>query len=178
MTHKGSRELLREAGYPGGRGLPPLKMLTPEWSGAIGIFLKRGLDELGVPIEVLSVDQAEFRRRVDVGWADVFRDGWIAKYPDPQNFLALFYSGSPHNAGRYANAEYDRLFENLRREPDPAERTRISRRLERILIDDTAAVFHRHERVRQFVSDRVEGWEANCTNPMNLRYYERVRIQP
>jgi hypothetical protein len=54
----------------------------------------------------------------------------------------------------------------------------LARRLERILVEDAAALFLQHERETQFVSARVADWEGHCTNPLSLCHYERVRVRP
>lgn len=170
--------LLARAGHPGGRGLPPLRLAWRDWDGGVGEAFAETLRRLGLRVDLTLYRDGDYLSAVRAGRADLFRDGWIADYPDPENFLQLFHSGSPANEGGYANPEYDRLFDQLRVESDPGRRISLARKMERLLVDDTAALFRHHEREMQFVSPRVRNWSPNCTNPLNICFYERVRVEP
>ncbi len=169
------RKILEEEGYFDDANRRALRIVWPEWDLGAGRMLKMALTQLEIDVELDIVSAEEFRSSSE--GADVFRDGWVADYPDPQNFLQLFYSKSPNSKGSYVNAEFDRLFRELEVELDPTNRVALARRLESILIDDVAALFLRHERQSQLVSARLEDWETNCTNPLNIHFYERVRIR-
>jgi len=170
--------LLRRAGHSGGKGLPPLRVAWRDWDAGVGNGVAASLRRVGLRVELRFYSDRDYPEAISAGEADLFRAGWIADYPDPEPFLALFLSRAPDNAGRFASPEFDRLFETLRRETDGAARLRIARSLERILVDETAALFLHHERESQFVSPRVENWEHNGTNPLNVGFYERIRIRP
>ena len=175
-----ARRLLDEAGYPGGGRLPPLRIAWREWDAGVGNQFANTLRGLGLRVELTLYNDPEYWPAVDGRRADLFREGWVADYPDPENFFQLFAAGSSaggHAAG-YPNAEYQRLFDALRAEVDSTTRVTLARRLERILVEDAGALFLQHERETQFVSARVEGWEGNCTNPLHLCQYERVRVRP
>lgn len=156
--------------------IPPIRIGVPYTDEMTGFWLQRGLEELGLTGTTVVVDRAELERLVASGEVDVFRDGWVADYPDPQNFLQLFYSESATNPGGYRSDEYDDVYEELRRETVKTRRTELAARLEEILHRDTPAIFVRHERLIQWVAPRVGNWEFNGTNPLNVHFYERVRI--
>ncbi len=170
--------LLAAAGHPRGRGLPPLRIVWREWDAGIGERIAGGLRDLGLRVSMRQCDDRSYWAAIDSGAADLFRDGWMADYPDPQTFLELFYSASPTNRGSYRSPEYDRLFLEFRAARAAARRLELARRLERLLVEDAAALFLHHERERQLVAGRVEGWEHNCTNPLNVCFYEYVRVRP
>jgi ABC-type oligopeptide transport system substrate-binding subunit len=63
--------------------------------------------------------------------------GWIADYPDPENFLdVLFYSKSTNNQTGYVNQDVDRLLEKARIEPDQAARFAIYHDVEKRILAD------------------------------------------
>ena len=70
--------------------------------------------------------------------------GWIADYPDAENFLQLFYSANaspgPNNFN-YSNPAFDRIYERASVMPECSERTAMYRRAERIVVEDCPAVF-------------------------------------
>ena len=67
-----------------------------------------------------STDYNRFQEKMRKGTEQLFYWGWNADYPDPENFLFLFYGPqgkvkfSGENASNYANPEFDRLFERMR----------------------------------------------------------------
>ena len=170
--------LLRAAGHPDGRGLPELRLAWREWDVSYGTSIAASLRRVGLRVRFDVYSDARYQAAIDAGEADVFRAGWVADYPDPQNFLQLFYTGTSPNLGGYSNREFDRLFEAFRVEPQLESRLIRARRLERLLVDDAAAIFLHHEQESQFVSPWVENWRANGTNPLNTVFYERIRLRP
>lgn len=169
-----TRRLLEEAGFRPEACSRPLRVLWVSRDRGNAEFIRDRLREVGFKVEEEILPDATYRQEVRARNGDIFRDGWIADYPDPENFLQLFHSESHFNFGFYANPEYDRLFEELRWETEPERRVAIARRMQRILLDDAAAIFLRHERESQFVPTWIGGWEDNCRNSLNLHRFERV----
>jgi ABC-type oligopeptide transport system substrate-binding subunit len=67
--------------------------------------------------------------------------GWIADYPDPQNFLeVLFHSKSSQNHGGYNNPEVDATLDQARKAQDPAEREALYQKAEQMILEDAAWV--------------------------------------
>ena len=89
-----------------------------------------------------------------------FSYGWIADYPDPQNFLdVLFHSGTENNVGQYNNLDVDALLDQARIEQYQQERLGMYREVERLIVEDAAAIplyFGRsHMLVKPYVKDLV-----------------------
>jgi peptide/nickel transport system substrate-binding protein/oligopeptide transport system substrate-binding protein len=121
-----SRRLLATAGYARGRGLPPLTLYynTGLVNRQIAEFVQGALRELEVTIELRELDWPAYLNLVDRGDAPLFRLGWLADYPDPENFLTvLFHSrniGSKGNLSRYANPRVDALLDRADGSLNPA----------------------------------------------------------
>ena len=63
--------------------------------------------------------------------------GWIADYPDPENFLdVLFHSESTNNQSEYMNREVDRLLEQARVEQNETVRFQLYHQLEELIVED------------------------------------------
>jgi peptide/nickel transport system substrate-binding protein/oligopeptide transport system substrate-binding protein len=149
-----ARALLAEAGYPEGRGLPPLSIwatvkLEPEHSRIV-----RYLAAVGVTAEFRYVtDWPRFSRMLAEGQLAVFQYAWFADVPDPDNFLfKLFHSKSPRNYTGYANLQLDALLMRARNETDGQRRVDLYRRAEQLVMNDAVVVpfFHyTYERVFQ-----------------------------
>ncbi len=136
---QGARRLLAEAGYPQAHGLPVLELLTTEGGG---VALARNLqaqwaEGLGADIRTQAVDLVVPALAATSGTAPphMFLQGWIADYPDPDNLLRV---GLPREQLRWRNEAYERLVEDARRCMDQAERMRLYRRADKILVEDVA----------------------------------------
>ena len=137
-----ARQLLSESRY--GKDLGQLPPITLSIAGGFGASLSLDLEvilqaweELGVRGEIQQTEWATFLQDLHGGRYDMFYSGWIADYPDPENFLdVLFHSESENNHTNYHNAEVDTLLEQARVEPDRAARFRLYNRAERMILND------------------------------------------
>jgi len=159
-----ARELLAQAGYPAGRGLPPIAI----WSSVRhqGIerehdLIRENLKAVGVQAEFhYETDWPAFSRLLAEGRLPVFQYAWYADIPDPDNFLfKLFHSQSPGNFTGYTNAQVDAVLLRARNEPDVSRRVDLYRRVEQAVIDDAPIlpVWHySYERIFQPYVRNVE----------------------
>lgn len=131
-----AKKLLAEAGYPNGRDAATGKPLilymdtTATDSSPKADWIKRQLAKINVQIEFRSTDYSRFKEKMRQGNTQMFGWGWLADYPDPENFLFLLDSrqgllkcqcdGS--NTTNYDNAEYDRLYDTVKALPNSPER--------------------------------------------------------
>jgi oligopeptide transport system substrate-binding protein len=93
--------------------------------------------------------------------------GWVADYPDANNFLNdVFHGGSFNNSSRYASAAYDALVDAAAAETNPETRKSLYRDAEELLCETDAAsaplyntAFPRLKKPHlNVVGDRVERW--------------------
>jgi ABC-type transport system substrate-binding protein len=132
-----ARELLAEAGHPGGRGLPALTVyalletLHPDHAAEVA----RQWGEIGAQVSVEAVSMRHLREAVDGGSADVWLWGWNADFPDPHGVLDGFA-----RMPLYRDDEILELIERARSLPDQDERMRLFREIERLWIGERAAI--------------------------------------
>ncbi len=133
-----ARQLLAEAGFPGGRGLPPLKIANlPQFRNEIAYFADQWRQILGVTVELEIMERALFLRSLNAGEVPFFNWGWTAGYPDALYFLSqVWHSRSPFNRARYANATFDRLIDQAQSTANDAARYSLYQEAERVLIAD------------------------------------------
>lgn len=150
-----ARELLAKAGYPGGKGLPPIQIeisnggSTPEQAEMFTSQLRK----IGIRLEVKINSFAELSSKLKKKRAQMFTLAWGADYPDAENFLQLFYgpNESPgSNNFNYKNPEYDALYDQSRTLQPGPERTAIYQKMREILIEDTPSFGHM-ARIRFFL---------------------------
>ena len=112
-----------------------------------GDFLKRCFKDAGLDVEIDYMDWPTFQNKVKTKSIQIFALGWVADYPDAENFLQLFYSKniSPgSNNFNYSNPEFDRIYEKAAVVPDSPERDALYRKAEEIVIKDCPAIFLMH----------------------------------
>jgi peptide/nickel transport system substrate-binding protein/oligopeptide transport system substrate-binding protein len=162
-----ARKLLAEAGYPEGKGLPPIQFHfnKNDLNQRIAEVIQHSLREIGITVELRSLDWAVHLKLVDDGGAGFFRAGWIADYPDPENFLAvLFHSrnvGAAGNTSRYRNPSLDRLFGEADAMPQGPERFKKYQEAEQIILNDAPWISLYHYSSRLLLKPYVKGLERS-----------------
>jgi oligopeptide transport system substrate-binding protein len=139
-----ARELLAQAGYPDGKGLPEITYMfnTSEGHKKIAEFIQAGWTEyLGVEVKLANQEWKVYLKTLQEDAPQVFRLGWCADYPDENNWvLEVFHSTKSANRIRWSNPEFDRLTEQAAAESDPAKRKQLYFQAEKILCVDEAAI--------------------------------------
>ena len=133
-----ARRLLAEAGYPNGRnretGKPLiLYMDTTAAGGPIADWRKRQFEKLGIQLEYRSSDYVRFKEKMRKGNTQIFAWGWLADYPDPENFLFLLDGDQASancncdgsNTSNYDNPEFNKLFKQMKTMENSEERNAI-----------------------------------------------------
>lgn len=173
-----SRQLLKEAGYPQGEGLPEIILTTTSDYLDLCEYIQHELSQLGIRIAIEVSTGAAFRNNVANGKLAFFRGSWIADYPDAENYLALFCSKNFSPAGpnytRYRSPVYDSLYEEALAETEHDRRTELYHRMDQIIIDEAVVVPLFYDRVVRFTPVFVKGL---VTNPMNLLELKYTRIE-
>jgi len=146
-----AKQLLAEAGYPD--GIDPKTgrrlVLTLELGAATGVQQKVALlagqfEKIGVVLKGGYNNWPTFLDKMDRRQAQMFELGWVADYPDPENFLQLFYSANASpgpNHANYANSEFDVLYEQMRDLLPGDEKTRLCEQMADIVIEDCPWIF-------------------------------------
>jgi len=174
-----ARRILAEAGYPGGldpaTGRPLVlrfDALDPSTSRLMQFqFLADTWAKLGLEVRIVATTYNQFRDKLERGVHQVYLWGWLADYPDPENFLFLLWGPNAHslfggpNYGNFQDADYDALFVEMRDRPDDARRLERIREMRELLERERPWIelFHReqvrleHEWLRNLVLAGVVG---------------------
>jgi len=107
------------------------------------------------------------------GEAKIWRAGWIADYPDPENFLALFYGGnitqeSKVNLFKFQSEEFDKLFESAISEANPEKRTELLVKCDQIVVDEAALMPVLTDDHIVMINARVRNFKANSMESLNI----------
>ena len=133
-----AKELLKEAGYENGEGLPTIELMYNSEGAHKDIcqILQENLAKIGINIELANQEWAVLLNTRQQGGYEIARQGWIGDYSDPMTFLDLFVTGGGNNDSGYSNPEYDALIAAAKVETDPDKRKEQLREAEDILMDD------------------------------------------
>jgi len=166
-----AKQLLTEAGYPGGKGLPPIKLLTNPTYKDIAEYLQKQLAEVGIAVDVEIMQPSLLRDQMLKSKAAFFRGSWIADYPDAESFLSVFYGNvpAPPNYTRFANTTFDSLYVASLKETDEAKRFALYQAMDRIIVEEAPIVPLYYDEVLRFVRKGVTGLEPNAMNLLDLR---------
>jgi ABC-type oligopeptide transport system substrate-binding subunit len=140
-----ARDLLAQAGYPGGGGFPSVSWLCSGGSAGepvVPFLLRRAWRKnLGLDLQARSVELGELFERLDRDPPSLALAGWSADYPDPDSLLRVpFHSKEGINVPRWHSARFDALVEEAARVADQARRMALFREADRILVSEEAAV--------------------------------------
>jgi len=148
-----ARKLLAEAGYPNGEGFPDLIHNINSGGGRneqVAEATQKMLKEnLNIDVEIIKMPFAQHLENLETGKAQFWRAGWVADYPDPENFLNLLYSEhippkmsdkSYINSMRYASPQFDEAFSKALSTVDDTERNKLYRQADQIAMDDACII--------------------------------------
>ena len=146
-----AKELLARAGFPGGKGLPPIVFdsIAETNSRQIAEFFSRSMGEIGIRIKINFNTWPELIRKVKSGLVQMYGMSWFADYPDAENFFQLLYgpNKSPGpNGANYDNTEFNKLFEIATRLQQGPERKILYEKLNRIVAEQVPWIFGIHRK--------------------------------
>ena len=179
-----ARKLMAQAGYPDGRdartGQPLVLYLDTVARGpgdkAAFDWYRRQLEKIDVQLEIRTTDWNRFQEKIRKGATQMFRLGWNADYPDPENFLFLLYGpqsrarGQGENAANYENREYDALFEQAKNMANSPERQRIIDRMVHIVQRDAPWVWGIYPKKYSLRHSWIANDKPNTMARNNLKY--------
>jgi oligopeptide transport system substrate-binding protein len=166
-----ARLLLEEAGFPNGKGLPEITLNTSNDYADICTFLANEWSKIGVKVNIDVLEAATLREMMSKGQASFFRASWIGDYPDAENFLGVFYSKnpSPPNYTKFANPEFDRLYDLALAENNDEERYDLYQKMDKILLEEAPVIFLFYDEIASFTPKNVSALYPNAMNLLTLK---------
>jgi oligopeptide transport system substrate-binding protein len=166
-----ARQLLKEAGYPDGKNMPRIRLLTIVVYAELASFIAKELEAIGINIRVEVIQKGLLLEQTAKSQAPFFRGSWIADYPDAENYLSVFYSKNPAppNYTRYHNPAYDQLYEKALTLTDDSARTQVYRQMDRMIIRDAPVIPLWYDEVIRLVQPYVQGFNSNGLNLLELK---------
>lgn len=173
-----AKEYLAKAGYPNGQGFPEITIHT----------INRPVDSITIVESVKMINQTlNINIKLDASKPlkelyDIYnlednpmyawRYNWIADYPDPENFLQLFYGD---NISNYNNPKFNSLFEEGSNEPNEILRNEIYLKADQALIDDAAFIPLLYNDLVYLTNKKIKEFHPNSIDYRDFRqvYFEK-----
>lgn len=184
LNVKKAKQLLAEAGFPGGIGFPEMRILINSGNSrnsSIAVELQKQLKEnLNINVSFEALPNAEKYDLQMHGKSDIYRDGWVADYASPESFLSLFvgdavpkdmYAASFPNTSRYQNNTYDDYFRKGRDSNNQDSSYYYFMKAEQLLINEAAVIPLWYEGSYRLMSSSVKGLRLNA-----MRYYDLTKV--
>ncbi len=168
-----ARALLKEAGYEGGRGFPPLDLLM-DGSQNHRVIAETVQEmwrrELGIELRLVNQDlKSTFAARRN-GDFQLLRSDWVGDFLDPLTFLGVWTSDSGNNYTGWGNATYDSLLRRASLITDNTQRHVLFREAEKILLEEVPLIPIYHTNHIYLLKSSVQNWRPTQLEEMNYKY--------
>lgn len=131
---------------------------------------------LGIQVDLQATDYSAYLRELRKGSFQMFDAGWIADYPDPENFLdKLFASDSPQNELGYKDPTVDGWLFAARTEQDQTKRFALYNQAEQKIINDAIIIPTFWPVDHMLVKPCVKNWPQVS---LSVEKYKYIAIDP
>ncbi len=176
---KQARELLKKAGYPEGKGLPPINFDmrgSDSLNRQLGEFFSEQFGAIGIKLNVIYNTFPAYLEKAKQGNLQVAYGGWTMDYPDAENNYQLLYGGNKApgpNESNFDHPEMNKLYEQIAILETSAKHAALIQKMEDILQEEcpwALGYYHSDYRLSQ-------PWFLNYrANEIILNKYKYYRI--
>lgn len=177
LDYTAARALLAEAGFPEGRGLPPLAMQvlnddkTPKVAETIQAMWQR---ELGVHITIEPYEQKTWLQNQQTLSHTLGMMAWTADFADPITFLGIFTAGNGNNWTGWGSPAYDRLLNQAEHTADAPARYALLRQAETLLLNEAPVAPVNYGARTYLIHPAVKNW---APSPLGIHRYQLVELK-
>lgn len=170
---KRAAELLAEAGFPNGKGMPAITLHTTSQYADLCEYMQDQLGRLGMRMTVEVHPGPTLAALVANGQVPFFRKSWMADHADAENYLSLFltknHTPNGPNYTRYRNPAYDALYQRAMMTTDIDQRTALYLQMDSLVTADAPYIVLYYDQVLRFTHRNVTGLGANAMNVLSLK---------
>ena len=170
-----AKAYLTLAGYPNGKNFPLVTLQLNSGGGRnanVAEAVKKMLEEtLNIKVELNQVVWAQHSENIETGKCKFWRLGWIADYPDPENYLNLMNGANVPkntkdkayiNSFRYINPLFDAIYQKANQTTDLQERNELYKQADQIGVDDAVMLNLFHDKQFRLLQPYVRGFAQNA----------------
>lgn len=168
-----ARELLAQAGFPGGADFPEMEILfnTLEAHRAIAEAIQNMWREnLGIRVRLVNQEWRVYIPSVQNMEYDIARAGWIGDYVDPITFLDMWTTGNGNNSTGWSLEEYDELIRTIQRTGERQKRFEKLRQAENMMLSEyIIAPIYWYNSI-YLLDPRIQGWNPKFLDNRPIKY--------
>lgn len=180
-----AKKLMSEAGYPDGVDPATGKHLILHYDvtttggpedKALFDWMRKQYAQIGIDLNVRATLYNRFQEKMRTGDTQIFSWGWVADYPDPENFLFQLYGGNGkvkfggENTANYQNPEFDRLFNLMKNRENDPQRQQIIDTMVNIVRHDAPWIWGIHPEEFLLSQSWVSRVKPNTMSFATLKY--------
>ncbi len=173
-----TRKLLKEAGFPEGKNLPTIPLITTSVYQDVCEYIQRELELQGIKIKVEVLLPAINSDLIAHNKAAFFRKSWVADYADKENYMSVFYSKnfSPDgpNYTHFNNTTFDSLYQMCLSPLDNNDLQRNFSMMEKIIIENAPVVPLYYDDAVFFYHNNIQGLKGNALNLLQLKTVQKT----
>lgn len=173
-----AQQLLKEAGYPNGKGFPAITIYVADNKGSANHIVTQAIaaqlkNALNIDATVQLTSREEKGKLIQSGEAQVWIEGWLADYPDAENFMSIFYGGNISNSAdinsfKFNSPEFNTLYEKILSETDETKRQDLIVQCDNIIVREAPVVPILTKDHIIMINARVRNFDANPMETLNL----------
>lgn len=169
-------KLLAEAGFPKGKGLPPILLSTPDANVDVCNFIAGELNDIGIPVSVSVMQKGLLRQQMSRCRLAFFKAQWIADYPDAETYLAFFYGPfpAPPNYTRFRDKTFDTWYEKSLAMNEDSARFILYGKMDSLVSSKAAVVPLYYDEILHFTQKNITGMQSNALNLIDLRRVRKI----
>ncbi|MBN2237675.1 MAG: ABC transporter substrate-binding protein, partial [Bacteroidales bacterium] len=156
---------------------PSIKVVATAQSMDLLKYIQHQLAQVGLELEIELVQWAALKEIVANSKAVFFRGSWIADYPDPENYLSLFYSGNfapkGPNYTHFSNQTFDSLYNYSIFATDQSLKDQLNYQMDSLLMSFAYVVPLYYDEVVRFTQKNIKNLELNPMNLLNLKKVQK-----
>lgn len=164
-------QLLKEAGFAGGKGLPTIILNCPDANVDICNYIAGQLSDIGLKVQVQVMQPGLLRQMMSKSQTPFFKAQWIADYPDAETYLAFFFSEfpAPPNYTRFNNPTFDKWYKQSLQATHDSSRFLLYAKMDSLVSAEAPVIPLFYDELLHFTRKNVQGMERNALNMIDLR---------
>lgn len=170
-----ARTLLKEAGFPGGVGLPEIEYATrgnQETNLVEARFIQEQLQKIGIKVKVRVLTFSDFMKEGRAGKLQFFTDNWLFDYPDGENIMQLLVSSNAPgiNKAGYTDREVDQWYGQLRVTTEMQEKIFLMNKIEERVMRDLPWIPLMYESSYVLLAPHVKNYRKSSVARNYVKY--------